>query len=92
MSIEFQSTLYRNTSDAHDAVAAEWISAGGMNGRESILEILSDMTDSEIAMECIECWNMNQNWFNKDELIESVSSLREFPSDFILGWNEATGD
>ena len=86
---EFQSTLHGNSSEAHDAVAAEWISAGGLNGKDSILEALNDFTDTEIAAECLDAWDMTAlEWFDVAELVEAVAALRENPDQYILGWGE----
>jgi len=57
---EFQSGLYNSPSQMCAAIAAEWISAGGLNSQSDIENFLSEMTDEHLADECIAAWELDQ--------------------------------
>lgn len=57
---EFQSTLFRTERDMLDAIAGEWVSAGGANDRETMLEALAELTDEQLAAECVSAWGLDQ--------------------------------
>jgi hypothetical protein len=60
MTFEFQNTLHRTADEMCDAIAGEWLSAGGMNSRETMLGFLAEMTDEQLAAECILGWGFDQ--------------------------------
>jgi hypothetical protein len=96
----FQSGIYPTRTTAHEAVAAEWLSAGGKNDREDVLAILSEHTDAELASECDEGWGMSlpeegsdyegapAPWFELEQLIEAFARLRRDPAAWF-GWEVA---
>jgi len=56
---EFGSFLYRTTTDMLDAIAEEWLSAGGANSKEMQREFLAEASDAELAIEAIDGWGLN---------------------------------
>ena len=71
---EFQSSLYRDAREVADAIAGEWITAGGINSREDQARFLADMTDAELAAEAIEGWGLAEpvehGWNEEGEPVE----------------------
>ena len=59
MTHEFQSILYRTSREMCDAIAKEWLSGGGANSRDDMVDALEKMTDEELADECIEGWGLS---------------------------------
>lgn len=59
MTYEFQSTLFRTSRDVADAIAEEWITAGGSNGPGFIADYLSAHTSEYVASEAIDGWDLN---------------------------------
>jgi hypothetical protein len=85
MSYEFQSSLFRTSTDAHRAVAFAWLTAGGLNHQEDIEKIFYEQDDGELATECCEAWEMVElneylepvvPWFDIDELVEAFGWIR----------------
>jgi hypothetical protein len=62
MSYEFQSTLFRSVSAMCDAIAGEWLTAGGMNKPADVDQIVAGRTAQELATECFEGWDFNDEW------------------------------
>src|SRR5690554_2936796 len=60
MSYEFQATMFNTPSQMCDAIAREWISAGGLNSRDDITSALRDYTDDQLVAECVEGWGLSQ--------------------------------
>ena len=95
MSIQFQGALYRNASEAHDACAAAWLSADGMNGKREIQETLAEQTDEELAAECEEAWGMaipydddeNDEWYDREYLAAAFAEIRADPA-AAFGWED----
>lgn len=56
---EFQSILYRNSSDLVKAVAHQFITAGDLNNADDIRGFLAEQTDEELADECIAGWRLD---------------------------------
>jgi len=56
---EFGSFLYRTTTDMLDAIAEEWLSAGGANSEEMQRAFLADASDTELAIEAIDGWGLD---------------------------------
>ncbi len=59
MSYEFQSMLYSSPKNVIDAVANEWLTAGGDNGDTAVREVIASWTDDALADECIEGWKLD---------------------------------
>lgn len=64
---EFQSSLFRNSSEVAAAIASEWMSAGGLNGRSDIRGFFADATDEALAGEAIGAWGLLEI-VNQDEI------------------------
>jgi hypothetical protein len=82
MTYEFQSTLFRNASEMHAAIAQEFLSAGGTASAAFQREYLADHSDAEIADEAIEGWNLSGEWaetsdFSREGLIAAFADLRK---------------
>lgn len=58
MKLEFQSMLFRTASDLCDAIAIEWLTAGGLNDEKYVAEALSDTSDDALALEVIQAWGL----------------------------------
>ena len=82
MTYEFQSSLFRNANEMHEAIAVEWLSGGGLNSEAFQREYLADWSDADTADVAIECWRLSGEWaeardFSRDELIKAFADLRE---------------
>ena len=80
----FAGSLYRCSNDMHMACAEEWLSAGGKNDRQTMLEFLSKMTDAELTEDCWSGWNLgehdpesNKAEFSKETLQECFADIRK---------------
>lgn len=60
MKYEFQSMLFRTQSEMCDAIAEEWITAGGLNDGECVAALLAGTTDQELARDCVAEWRLDQ--------------------------------
>lgn len=99
MSYEFQSTLFNTVSQMCNAIAGEWLSAGGSNGRDDIESALRDYTDDQLAAECMEGWGLDQEvgdegqtWMESrgidmDDLKAGFARVRSNPSE-AFGWDD----
>lgn len=58
MAYEFQSMLHRNLSSMLDAIAYEFMTAGGANSPEMVDGLLGE--PAALAAECIEGWGLDQ--------------------------------
>ena len=58
MTYKFQGSLYRTAREMHDAIASEWLSAGGLNSAEDQSAILADETAEAMADEATRWWNL----------------------------------
>jgi hypothetical protein len=67
MTYEFQNTIYRTSTDLLDAIAYEWLTAGGLNGPDVIKELQADKTDAELARECIKGWGLDEPFDGSDD-------------------------
>lgn len=56
---QFNGTLYRTTTDMLDAIAEEWLSAGGANGIDFQRAVLDELSDDELAAEVITEWKLD---------------------------------
>jgi len=76
---EFQYTLYRSERAMLDAIAYEWITAGGWNSAADIAEALH-MSDAALAEECIRGWELDErsgneepeNWDDEDSIMVPI--------------------
>jgi hypothetical protein len=76
MSHEFQSTLYPSSGAMCDAIAYEWMTAGGANSPAAIDAMTQDAQHH--AEECIEGWNLlAQTVTGDDWLADRDSSAAE---------------
>jgi len=75
MSYEFQSTLFDNKSTYIECICQEFLTAGGENNANDIMDAYQDFTDSELADELIEGFG-EFNDVTRDELIEQLSEMR----------------
>lgn len=62
MRLEFQSTLFRTARDLTDAIAVEWMTAGGLNDRDFVAATLAATSDEALAAEVIGGWDLNAEW------------------------------
>lgn len=81
MTYEFQSTLFKNARQMADAIADEWLSAGGSNNSDVQREFLNSHSDDQMADEAIEGWGLSGEWaekrnFEREHLIDAFSRLR----------------
>jgi hypothetical protein len=80
-SYTFAGCGYGNSRSYHDAIAAEWLCAGGLNTRETMLEVLSDNTDEDLAKSVVayDGWNSlnDESGFSVEELAEATGRLRQ---------------
>ena len=102
MSNEFQSTIYNSQGDMLDAIAVEWLTAGGANDIEFIRAYLRDKADAELADEAIKGWrldrpdegfeprdpsHMEQEGYTAADLAKAFARLRASPSEYIPDWD-----
>jgi len=85
MIYEFQSTFFKTVRQMSDAIADEWLSAGGSNNPDTQRDFLDTKTDADLANDAIEAWDLNDEWaknrdFTRDNLIEAFSRLRHLKS------------
>lgn len=59
MNHEFQNTLFSTVSQMCDAIAYEWMTAGGKNSATGVTELLRVDTAEGHAQECIEAWGLD---------------------------------
>jgi hypothetical protein len=84
---EFQNSLFRTTTEMLDAIAEDWLSAGGANGIDFQRAVLDDSTDVELAIETIDGWglarsedgptHMELNEYTAYDLAAAFGRLRE---------------
>jgi len=83
---EFQGTLHRTFRAMHDAIAEEWLSAGGSNTPEAILQLLKQ-PDELLAAEAAEAFGLHGiASFNRRSLCDAFARIRNdlekrFPTD-----------
>jgi hypothetical protein len=67
---EFGGSLYSNRAQVVNAIAGEWLTAGGANHADDIRDALERQSDAEMAGECIDGWRLNEapeSWPSDDE-------------------------
>jgi hypothetical protein len=80
----FQSTLYDTAWDANLAVAAEFMTAGGLNSIDDMISGFEGSTDSELARYCADVWEMDgAEWFEIEELEEAFAHYRADPESLL---------
>ena len=83
---EFQGTAHRNSREMHDAIANEWLSAGGFNMAEEIAQLLS-RSDEYLADEVVEAFGLDDHSFlSRKSLRDAFARIRDdvdkhFPND-----------
>ena len=75
---EFQGGAFRNASEMLDAIAGEWLSAGGLNSEETQAEFLRSQTDAALASECVEGWGLDQPGQTLDDMEPPAASHMDF--------------
>lgn len=75
---EFGSMLYRKRSDMLDAIALDWASAGTGNPN-TLQKSFNEMTDAELALDCIESWELDKPSDDGDD--ESQSDMQRYGYD-----------
>jgi hypothetical protein len=95
MTYEFQSTLFRTASAMCDAIASEWLTAGGGNTAADVANVLATTTDEALAAEVIEGWNLSEEighdetWMeargiDADDIEAAFARIRDGGSDLVL--------
>ena len=81
MAFQFAGCLYRNSREFHDAIAAEYMTAGGLNGDDFIRDQFATNTSASITDDMLspDQWaNLSDNEsFDRDEMINAFDRLRE---------------
>lgn len=83
MSYEFNSTLFRTRAEMCAAIAAEYLSAGGLNSEADQRKFLAESTNAQMADDVIEGWALTGEWaearnFTREALIEAFAVLRAY--------------
>lgn len=83
MTHEFQSKIYQTIGEMHEAIAFEWLSAGGLNDDRFRRQYLLEKADAELAGEAIYGLGIGENpqWaavngFTREALIDAFAKLR----------------
>jgi hypothetical protein len=76
-SFQFMGRLYRNSSEMHSAIAAEWMTAGGSNSQADIREEFDRWSDAELADEVDDAWKLRyDSEFDRRALIAAFKDIR----------------
>jgi hypothetical protein len=73
-------SLYMNTNATADAIARDWLTAGGLNSSETITEILQNWTANELACDCEHQWEIP---VMADALTEAFCRFRDARPDLL---------
>jgi DNA-binding ferritin-like protein len=77
VSYEFASALYRNSREMHDAIAEDYMSAGGANDRETMREFFAKTTNEQLAGGAEEDWELLENDnYDRAQLVAALEDLR----------------
>ncbi len=80
LSLKVSSEAYRNSAEFHDDLAAEWLSAGGLNNDDDMRQTLLDFSDEELAAMVVEpgAWSdlLNDEVFSIDDLAAAFARWR----------------
>jgi hypothetical protein len=79
MANEFQGTEFATRDMMLDAIAYEFMTAGGLNDSETVTELLENDTDENLAIEAIENWDLGD--VTADELAGAISDFRKMRPD-----------
>jgi len=60
ISNEFGGTLFSTSAAMCRAIASEWLSAGGLNGRRDVEVALASFNDETLAGEVISTWGLDK--------------------------------
>ncbi len=77
---EFGGSLYRNSTEMHEAIVVAWLSADGSNTREDMQEALGALSDQALAEECTDVWfyyNDSNSEFDLVELEREFANIRD---------------
>jgi hypothetical protein len=83
---EFQGTAHRNSREMHEAIAEDWLSAGGTNTTKDIYQLLN-LTDDTLAIEAAKGFGLDGHpSFNSSALRNAFAQIRSdlenrFPAD-----------
>lgn len=73
---KFQGNLYRNAYEMHNDIARTWVTGGGDNGDEFVVEVLSGSSEA-IALEAERSWNLDQvEGYSRAEIINAIDEMR----------------
>lgn len=76
LDFEFLGTLHRTSKQMHDAIAEEWLAAGGLNTRHEALTQCRQSTE-RLANDAIEALGLSDvQGFDHKELIDAFSRLK----------------
>jgi hypothetical protein len=82
MKYEFGSCSYRNSQEMHVACAGEWLTAGGLNSQEYVLEALRDCSAEDMARELFEGWSSLLDVVDEDgDQVWSVEKMTDIFQD-----------
>jgi len=74
---EFQGTLHRNLREMHDAIAEEWLGAGGSNTPEDIAQLLR-LPIEHLAAEAADSLGLDGNSvFDPISLRDAFARIRD---------------
>lgn len=71
---KFAGSLFATRRQMIEAIAAEFLSAGGLNDYEDVAHIFTENTDTELAAECASQWDID---CSIDDLAEAFARIRE---------------
>lgn len=74
MENQFQGMLFSTRDTMLDAIAYEFMTAGGLNDIEAVTDILKNGTDENLAIEATENWELDG--VTCSELADAISDFR----------------
>ena len=74
MTHQFAGAIFETREQLVEAVAQEFMMAGGINSPDQITDILNDMSDAELADEALDMWTVSG--VTHEELIEAIARFR----------------
>ena len=82
MNYEFQNTSFPTSREMCEAIAHEWLTAGGLNSAADVSEFIADGAEA-LADECIAAWGLR----NIDEYGKTWMAAREIDrTDIVAGF------
>nr|WP_294546898.1 hypothetical protein [uncultured Rhodopila sp.] len=76
MTYEFGGSLYCNAAEMYRDMAGTWLSANGLNGRDTQLEFLATNTDEALARELMTEWHPDDGEYSLSELTDAFAAVR----------------